>query len=165
MLRWSNFTDCNIYERLISYLTHRGRWRICMCIYMRACVQFMACCMMPHLPPEISETASSLVIGSLLHKRLTVGCGYSSVSYFPYFWLNHRWSWGIDDYRKTSNISRTLVGNKIVDHSDAVGASAVGAAPTTSSFSTEHLASRDSAKTAARQYETLLSVDIWCDLY
>ena len=38
-------------------------------------------------------------------------------------------------YRKTSNISRTLVGNKIVDHSDVVGASPVDAAPTTSSFS------------------------------
>ena len=34
------------------------------------------------------------------------------------------------------NISHTLVGNKIVDHSDVVGASPVGAAPTTSSFST-----------------------------
>ena len=39
-------------------------------------------------------------------------------------------------YRKTSNIRRTLVGNKIVDHSDVVGASPAGAAPTTSSFST-----------------------------
>ena len=39
-------------------------------------------------------------------------------------------------YRKTSNISRTLVGGKIVDNSDVVGASPVGAAPTTSSFST-----------------------------
>ena len=39
-------------------------------------------------------------------------------------------------YRKISNIRRTLVGNKIVDHSDVVGASPVGAAPTTSSFST-----------------------------
>ena len=39
-------------------------------------------------------------------------------------------------YRKTSNISRTLVENKIVDHSDVVWASPVGAAPTTSSFST-----------------------------
>ena len=39
-------------------------------------------------------------------------------------------------YRKTSNISRTLVGNKIVDNSDVVVASPVGAAPTTSSFST-----------------------------
>ena len=39
-------------------------------------------------------------------------------------------------YRKTSNINRTLVGNKIADNSDVVGASPVGAAPTTSSFST-----------------------------
>ena len=39
-------------------------------------------------------------------------------------------------YHKTSNMSGTLVGNKIVDHSDVVGASPVGAAPTTSPFST-----------------------------
>ena len=39
-------------------------------------------------------------------------------------------------YRQVSNTRRTLVGNKIVDHSDVVGASPVGAAPTTSSFST-----------------------------
>ena len=38
-------------------------------------------------------------------------------------------------YSQTSNISHTL-GNKIVDHSDVVGASPVGAAPTTFSFST-----------------------------
>ena len=31
-------------------------------------------------------------------------------------------------YRKTSNISRTLSDNKIVDHSDVVGASPIGAA-------------------------------------
>ena len=42
----------------------------------------------------------------------------------------------LDNYPQTSNICRTLVGNKIVDHSDVVGASPVGAAPTTSSFST-----------------------------
>ena len=39
-------------------------------------------------------------------------------------------------YRKTSNTSRALVGNNIVDNSDVVGAPPVGAAPTTSSFST-----------------------------
>ena len=33
------------------------------------------------------------------------------------------------------NISRTLVGNKVVDHSDVVGASPVGAAPTSSALS------------------------------
>ena len=37
-------------------------------------------------------------------------------------------------YSQTSNISHTLVSNKIVDHSDVVGASPVGAAPTTSSY-------------------------------
>ena len=39
-------------------------------------------------------------------------------------------------YRQVSNIRRILIGNNIVDHSDVVGASPVGAAPTTSSFST-----------------------------
>ena len=39
-------------------------------------------------------------------------------------------------FRQTSNINRTLVGNRIIDPSDVVGASPVGAAPTTSSFST-----------------------------
>ena len=39
-------------------------------------------------------------------------------------------------YRKTSNISRTSVGDEIVDNSDVVEASPVGTAPTTSSFST-----------------------------
>ena len=44
--------------------------------------------------------------------------------------------WDLVKYRKTSYISRTLVGYKIVDNPDVVGASPVGAAPTTSSFST-----------------------------
>ena len=42
-------------------------------------------------------------------------------------------------------------GNKIVEYSDVVGASSVGAAPTTSSFSTHHLASMDWAKTTTRR--------------
>ena len=40
------------------------------------------------------------------------------------------------DYHQTSNVSCTLVGSKIVAHSDVVGALPVGTAPTTSSFST-----------------------------
>ena len=51
--------------------------------------------------------------------------------------------WGISGYfcetmldiPSNYNISRTLVGNKIVGHSDVVGASPVDAAPTTSSLS------------------------------
>ena len=50
-----------------------------------------------------------------------------------------RFDWNFR-YRQVS-IRCTLVGNKIVDHSDVVGASPVGAAPTTSSFSTSQLAS------------------------
>ena len=38
-------------------------------------------------------------------------------------------------YRQTSDIRRALVGNNIVDHWDVAGASPIGAAPTTSSFS------------------------------
>ena len=42
----------------------------------------------------------------------------------------------ISTYRQVSNISRTLVGNEIVDNSYVVGAVPIGAAPTTSSLST-----------------------------
>ena len=54
------------------------------------------------------------------------------------------------DYHQTSNISRIFVGKKCwslrVD-----GASSAGAAPTTSSFSTQHLVSMDWAKTTTRR--------------
>ena len=69
--------------------------------------------------------------------------------------------WAIINYRQTSNIRCTLVENKIVDHSDVVGASPVGAAPTTSSISKEHLVSMVWAKTTAR----LPSFGIWCAIY
>ena len=57
------------------------------------------------------------------------------------------------DYRQVSNIRHTLVGNYIVDDSDVVGASPVGAAPATSSFFTQHLASRYYAKTTAGRHK------------
>ena len=46
-------------------------------------------------------------------------------------------------YHKTSNVSRTLVTNDIVNHSDVIGGSTVGAAPTTSSSSTKNLTSME----------------------
>ena len=64
-----------------------------------------------------------------------------------------------ENYRETSIISRTLIGNKIVDHSDVVGASPVGAAPTTSTFPTQYLALMDWAKTTARR-ETSKVLDL-----
>ena len=48
---------------------------------------------------------------------------------------NYPWYYrAFNKYRKISTISRTLIGNKIIDHSAVVGASPVGAAPTTFSF-------------------------------
>ena len=51
------------------------------------------------------------------------------------FLMRRMWYWN-HTTRQTSNIRCTSVGNIIVDLSDVVGASPVGAAPTTSSFST-----------------------------
>ena len=64
-------------------------------------------------------------------------------------------------YCQVSNIRYTLVGNLIVDHSEVAGASPVGIAPTTSSFSTEHLASTYWTKTTANRDENRLSFGIW----
>ena len=66
---------------------------------------------------------------------------------------------------QTSNISRTLVGNRIVDHTDVVGATPTGDAPTTSmwstttsSISTSHQASIDWAKTTSRRDKQHISL-------
>ena len=66
-------------------------------------------------------------------------------------------------YRQTFDINRTLVGNKIVDHSDVVGASPVGVAPTTSSFSITGLngLGKDNCKTRRETFE----FGIGCDLH
>ena len=84
------------------------------------------------------------------HSWFNINSGNGLLPVAPSHYLNQCWLiiskiWflisrtrdtSVINYRKTSNISRTLVGNKIVDNSDVVGASPVGAAPTTSSFST-----------------------------
>ena len=66
---------------------------------------------------------------------------------------------------QTSNISHTLVGNRIVDHSDVAGTLPVCAAPTASSFLTWHLASMDCTKTTARRDKIHLSLGIWHTFY
>ena len=83
---------------------------------------------------------------SIIHKKYFISCP------------------GERRYCQTSNIKCTLTGNKIVDHSDVVGASPVGAAPITSSFWTIHLASMDWAKTIARGDEKHLSFGV-CPAY
>ena len=59
-------------------------------------------------------------------------------------------------YRKISDISRTLLGNKLVDHSDVVG---------TSPVLTLHLAPMDWTKPIARRGEKHLCLGIGCVLY
>ena len=61
-------------------------------------------------------------------------------------------------YLQTSNINGTVVDIKFVDHADAFGASPLDAAPTTSSFSTLHLA-MNWVKTNARWDEKQSSVE------
>ena len=67
-------------------------------------------------------------------------------------------------YHQISHIRRALVGIRIVGQSDVVEALPVGAAPTTSSFLSLHLASMEGAKTTARRDEKHLSLGIWCVL-
>ena len=52
----------------------------------------------------------------------------------PWKHLSKIWSNQSQEWSQVSNIRRTLVGKKNVDHSDVVGASPFGAVPTTSSF-------------------------------
>ena len=85
---------------------------------------------------------------------VTVGCIYSIY-----------WHYVDTVYRQTSNISSTFVDNNIVDHSDVVGASHVGTAPTISSFPTQHMASKDWAKATARRDEEQIGFGIVCVLY
>ena len=103
-----------------------------------------------------------------IETRIKMNCQSKEKYFWLDFWIKTNQSAGNTfqtEYRKTSDIRRTLEDSDIVDHSDVVGASPVGAAPTTSSFSTRHLASRDSAKKAAIQHENLLRVVILCVLY
>ena len=67
-------------------------------------------------------------------------------------------------YPQTSDISLTFVGYTIVDHSNVVGASPVRVAPTTSWFSTKHLASMVWAKTTVRREDRHMSFGISSDL-
>ena len=120
---------------------------------------------------------------AFIYITLTLTCYFSWKNKYEYKYMNlhfifyrvapHEWATQIFrtaeatilTYRQVSNISRTSVGNTIVNHSDVVGAWPVGAAPTTSSFSTYLLASLDWAKTTARRGEEQLSFVIWCRLY
>ena len=67
-------------------------------------------------------------------------------------------------YRRTSNIRLASVGNDIFDHLYLVGVLPVCAAPTTSSFSNEHLVSIDCTTATASRGEKHINFGIWCKI-
>ena len=71
------------------------------------------------------------------------------------------------EYRETSNIRRSLIANKLVDHSDVVGASPVGAVPTSIVILdlTPDFNEIEKKKTTGRLDEKHLRFGVWCDLY
>ena len=70
----------------------------------------------------------------LVSYQLTFPLTFTALSFTTSEQQEGIWHWHQRSckYRQVSNIRRTFVDNKIVDHSDVVGASPVGAAPTTS---------------------------------
>ena len=79
----------------------------------------------------IYEDTAGLLIRQILDKSASMMWLLKRIRYlknFPKYFFSL--------YRQVFNIRRTLVENWIVDHSDVVGASPVGAAPGTSSFCT-----------------------------
>ena len=81
----------------------------------------------------ISHTASWILIA-----ELSSSFQYLSKMQYGLHWTNALWHNITQYYCQTSNIRSTLLCNKSIDHSDVVGASPAGAAPTTSSFSTNN---------------------------
>ena len=91
------------------------------------------------LPPYSMWCFTGLFTSLKARQQTSTGCVMAYLLWITCIMFPFMGSYGIRKTSftgKTSNISRTLVGNKIVDNSDVVGASPVGAAPTTSSLST-----------------------------
>ena len=120
------------------------------------------------------------IITTELPKRFAFGCTSSwfvTSEFDPYHARLFPWHWGksmvvpmpvkkhCSIYRQISNIRRAWAGNDIVVHSNVVIASPVGAAPTTSSFSTQHLASIYCTDTTPGRDEKHSSFGIWCALH
>ena len=158
------FTFCHCYHSVVCISWwirphYNGTWLCCFLAWFNQCrltlpvsfrIASLAFC---HVYPRASETILRNVdIYGLMQGRrnsianaleLRLPCTNPSIWY-----INHMSPLKTDTYNwnkskqyktmycQTSNISHNLVGNVIVDLSDVVGASPVGDAPTTSSFST-----------------------------
>ena len=116
---------------------------ICHQKYWSPLVQVMAGCLLGH--QTITRTNADLFIIRPLGMNINETC--MQISNSPFIKMHLKMLPAKGDpfvlasmitwyYCETSNTRRTLVANKIFELSDAIGASPVGAAPTTSSFLT-----------------------------
>ena len=121
------FTSCIFLKKL--------HWDGCQKYWVNSCLYDG---LMPSLLTNNFIVNIASLRGSKSSNRFKVADGRISAIYERESILTHpEWCMCASvTYRKVSNIRRTLVWNEIADDSDVVGASPVGAAPTTSSFST-----------------------------
>ena len=71
----------------------------------------------------------------------------------------------ISTYHETSNISRTIISNKIVDHSDVVGAWPVGVVPTHTSIFDLTTGFNGLGKDNCKTRGETSNLGIWCVIY
>ena len=120
-LMWITWTSISaVRERPLNLIIHSLLWMTSMIINFSckiAEIYFVKLC-------------AYVVHSFLLRKHICIFRQFSTPSWHA------KWDPLYPTYHQVYNIRCTLVGNEIVDHSDVVGASPVGAAPTTSSFST-----------------------------
>ena len=92
-----------------------------------------------HLDARVSEKVGQLLMTTVFYKSVWLNSVFTSGHVLVQYDIHEEMNSSFfitQSYLKTSNTSRTIVVNKIVDPSDVVGASPVGVAPTISSFST-----------------------------
>ena len=131
---------CNDTLPMIQYVSRYGhRDMICISIHISYAisVNFVTY----HEMSKYDIVYHIVTIHILIHFFCVTTC--TAVSWYSDMWciiapplemLKDIYPWYENYHRTTSNINHTLVCNKTVDHSDVVGASTDGAAPTTSSY-------------------------------
>ena len=118
------------------------------------------CWLVTHLDPRVVVPAMRNT-----HKYVTLVAMTRTKCNIIYTYLISSWALRYFTYHQTSNISCTLVGNIIVDHSDVVGASPIGAAPKKLYFQLNTWLQWTGQRQLQNKTRKHLSLRIWCHLY
>ena len=86
-----------------------------------------------HITKYLAKSATTTVLHNGVLWKM-IDCN----TFLQCSWIVHK-----DDYCQASNISGTIVGNKLADHSDVFGASPVGTAKTPERRDEKHLSFED----------------------